>query len=799
MNRFNLTFSGEILPGEDPEQVKLRFAEMFSIDDPERLERFFSGEAIILRRNLERKAAAECYQELRNVGVAVALVKVTAAQAAEAVLTPATSAAQKVDKAQVEKPRVEKPRVEKPRVEEPRTRGPATKEKTGGKAAGKPATGKRAARRKKKKRKASRRPERRAEEQLLLPLESDEELTQTTTRLAPTPPAGPAKQAKPQPKKPKPAKPKPKPVKSTLELPLRERRDESTPPVRRRQAGEPNFYQVEPFRVTATIKARAEQSRRRSRRDLLIGLASLAACLLSALLLSRSPTVEPVTRIEAAAAQDSGQLAIAAGQWVALHDRAGLQRELIALEALGISSLESFLGFTASGELLVLGSRQAELELLRCALPARSCDSVETPLQAAAISALAGNPIDGSLFILSKRAGRLVHIAADGRVLNTVQLDLPPRPRLVVDAGLLLVNSAEAPAINVYRYDASAFGKQLDQILLLPPPAIDAGQTVVEDFLRTDDGWWVTMANPTTGTWGLYRFDTQWNFSESATLEQATTLPTLTAWGSKLLVDQGQSLALERFSGSGLQETPFLPEGLVEVTEGELAASQWQHDVLRVTLTGCAALGLLFLFSAYHQHARTLVYSAQRERGAPPLDDQTDNTTWVNPAPQRTPRLSQFGLGYGVLTAACVLVGIGQGINAVQLGALLLALAGPLAAWQAVKRAPAGHIGCNDGMLVLCDHRDIYQRGAGAQIARRGNFLILDDVVVYCGGAVLPAFDPQQLHNLTGKVISGGVRVDRKTLWVKLMEGGHPFARGAMVCTLLCGAALILVAGGLAS
>ena len=85
MNRFNLSFKGEILPGKEPEQVKLRFGKMFAIDDPERLERFFSGQTIILRRNLERKVAAEYFQKLRQLGVQAELVKVTAEEAAAAI------------------------------------------------------------------------------------------------------------------------------------------------------------------------------------------------------------------------------------------------------------------------------------------------------------------------------------------------------------------------------------------------------------------------------------------------------------------------------------------------------------------------------------------------------------------------------------------------------------------------------------------------------------------------------------------------------------------------------------------
>ena len=76
MSRFNLTFWGEILPGQDPEKVRARFAKLLDIRDAGRLEHFFSGETVILRRNIELKVAAEYYSKLRKLGVESALVKV---------------------------------------------------------------------------------------------------------------------------------------------------------------------------------------------------------------------------------------------------------------------------------------------------------------------------------------------------------------------------------------------------------------------------------------------------------------------------------------------------------------------------------------------------------------------------------------------------------------------------------------------------------------------------------------------------------------------------------------------------
>ena len=85
VNKFNLTFSGEILAGKDPAAVKLSFGKMFAIDDPVRLEHCFSGETVVMRRNLERKEAAQYYHEMQVLGAGGALVKVTAGARADSV------------------------------------------------------------------------------------------------------------------------------------------------------------------------------------------------------------------------------------------------------------------------------------------------------------------------------------------------------------------------------------------------------------------------------------------------------------------------------------------------------------------------------------------------------------------------------------------------------------------------------------------------------------------------------------------------------------------------------------------
>ncbi|MCZ6828368.1 MAG: hypothetical protein O7F73_02045, partial [Gammaproteobacteria bacterium] len=76
MDKFNLKFQGEILPGRDPAQVKKLFAREFYIDNPKRVEAFFTGQEIILRRNLVKDDAARFFVALRQIGVVTHIEKI---------------------------------------------------------------------------------------------------------------------------------------------------------------------------------------------------------------------------------------------------------------------------------------------------------------------------------------------------------------------------------------------------------------------------------------------------------------------------------------------------------------------------------------------------------------------------------------------------------------------------------------------------------------------------------------------------------------------------------------------------
>ena len=96
-----------------------------------------------------------------------------------------------------------------------------------------------------------------------------------------------------------------------------------------------------------------------------------------------------------------------------------------------------------------------------------------------------------------------------------------------------------------------------------------------------------------------------------------------------------------------------------------------------------------------------------------------------------------------------------------------------------MQRSATGHIGVVQGQLLLVDHDDMYHLGRDARLQYRGPFLLIDDVVVFQGNALVPAFKPEQLKQQVTPVALGGIRVDRKTVLIKLLQGKHPLTQSA--------------------
>lgn len=869
MNRFNLTFSGEILAGQDPAQAKLRFGEMFSIDDPVKLERFFSGQTIILRRDLERKAAAQYYHQLHQLGMVAALVNVTTKDTAKIVArtpqpptqeTPAdstTTSNQPDSKPATPQPHfggieqtwaVSSSAVKRsPPARESRTAAKASLQKTSRDKAALAEVARRKAQLEEKTRQQAVEVARQQAELEEMKRQQAEETARIKTealhrqveakrksaeRLRAAVEDLAAQQALRKEEKRKAASRKadqealkaqksavelaqqtaPKPtkarVKTNLDTPQRKKDPASqtgcpAPSQRKRQLGEPNLFHLRPFRNTDDVRTRAQQAQQRVRQGYTVGAVALAALLMAGASFSLRPADPITTGADAIAITPQSGPLLLAGDSLLFHDRGGNSTNEVTLGTLGLRDLEAPLAFDDTAALFALGRLAADRadldggdapQLLRCELALSKCQHFSPDLKDTRIAAFVINPVDGSLLLADRSAGQLLKTNRKGKILARASVAIPDHPVLRLDGGLLLMNDADGPAISVLRYEDNAFGQQLDEILLLPPKAETTELTRVGDFLWSGGSWWASLYHPESGSIGLHRFDAEWNYLEPVVLPVKSGPLQLVSWGEKTLVNDPRKISIQRFNAQGTAEAPLVSTQMEALITGQqhsadIAKLAWRGGLLLCALT--AVLGFGF---GYLQSLRRLVYKPCRERGAEPIDGYADALHWIDPVQNRRERLRRNSFSFGLLVLAALLMALGQGVTAWQLAALLIALSGPAIALLLLSRLPAGHIGILEDKLLLVDHTGMYHLAGGSSVQYRGPFLLIDDVVVFAGSLFFPAFSSPQVQTLVRPLATGGVKVDRNTLLVKLLQCRHPLAQGVIAmmtaataaATLLC-------------
>jgi hypothetical protein len=517
----------------------------------------------------------------------------------------------------------------------------------------------------------------------------------------------------------------------------------------------------------------------------------------------RLPPAPPISGANTIAVAPQERLVLLAGNQLLLHDRAGVSVEGVSLDSLGLDTLAGPLAFDAGGDLLASGTRartaaiDGPTPLLRCTPREQHCAPFAAALAGTTISALAVHPLDGSLFIADARAGELLKLDATGAILARASASVPAAPALRLDSGLLLMNSTLGPGISVFRYENDSFGEQLDEVLLLPPGEDDA-YSGVRDFLWSGEHWWVLLERTGDTGAGLHRFDADWRYTDAPELAPGSRPTQLVNWGNRILVGDPSRLPIARFSRSGAAEVPLLSTSLEQLRNANERNANLLRLGWRIALALAVLATLLALCLGWLHRVRSLVYTSCRERGAEPVDVLADSIEWIEPVPQRAASWRNCWIGYAGLALALLLAAIGMGVSSLQLSALLLALLGPALALLLLQRSDPGHVGVAGDELLLVDHKGMYHLGGGGRIHWRGPFIILDDVAVFTGAALLPVFSLAGIAERVTPLAARGIKVDRRIVTVKLLEARHPLALGVLaILAALAAAGLLLSLQGI--
>lgn len=826
MHRFNLTFKGKIQPGYSPDKVKQRFAALLGIDNPDFLARCFSGEPLVLRSDLDRKTAADLYRQLSKLGVVAELVRDDAlAQPAPSTDNPGARSGGVIERdsdhvdqkwavshaarANVEREAAERAR-ERARAErEAELRQAQEEARQQAEAARRHAAEESArqaradaevraeARRQEKARAAQRKAQVKAQaQQARAEARARAAAKKSATRALKAQQRAERQRAKQQARAETAARRQPTETAPVDRDPAPTVRGPAAP-----ASPQPNPYALTPFRATSSLRERPHQARLLATRYRVLATCALLALMAALAIRALLPQPAPLAGASAIAALHGGGLLLLTPDALLLHDRAGVGSESLPLSELGLATVNAALPLPQSDDYLLIGrgksaqgSEQPGPEgVWRCALTPPECTSFGP---GGVPSAQAAHPFTDMVLQAFTEPGRLRKLGAGGEEVAVADRAFARPPGLLLRDGLLYSNSPDGPALSVLRYEDEALGQQLDEILLLAPPALELGRERVGDFSYLGGHWWAILYHPQTGDRGLYLFDDQWAFLRQLPLPAGFQPRQVLVWGQKLLVLDPQQPALQRFNSEGQAEVPLrsdLLEALISAGERArwLWALLWQVLITALCLQVAGAAALCYL-----QHLRGQAFKPGQLRGAEPIEGDSDSIVWLDHPPEREARLRRLTRLYLACACLALVAAIIARVDVRYMAALLVLLAGPACALGLYLRSPAGHIGVLGDSLLLVDHSNTYHLGGGARILYHGWFLMIDDVLVHAGPAWAPAFAESQLEQWIVPMAQRGVRVDRRAVLARLVEGRHPLALGAgiVLAAMVAAASISLLA-----
>jgi hypothetical protein len=216
-------------------------------------------------------------------------------------------------------------------------------------------------------------------------------------------------------------------------------------------------------------------------------------------------------------------------------------------------------------------------------------------------------------------------------------------------------------------------------------------------------------------------------------------------------------------------------------------------DVVTLVILFVATAGLLAL--GVFNRLGGKIYIPPADRDEPEFDINNGDIEWLAPADNLASR--SRSLGYLLLAGALSIFSVAMLAQLSLWGmlAIAIAIAGCAGLYAALLRARRCHLGVLDDRLILVDHTNTYRVGSGPKIQYFKNYVMIDDVIVYLGNALWGAFAAEPLHQRFEPVFNTGIKVDRATLQVKLIQRRHPVWLGfsGLSATFLVALLLLLI------
>lgn len=467
-------------------------------------------------------------------------------------------------------------------------------------------------------------------------------------------------------------------------------------------------------------------------------------------------------------------LYVAVGHHVIKHDPAGDVVGQYDLTAFGLTHADGGIAVFANGDLLIAGAGDAGRGLYRCEVLAETCQFVAADVPAAADWDFLRVDGNDAIYLTASAGERIFKFSgvAFQRFDSKPLYDNPHSA--VLHRGLLYVPNRGEHTVAAALPDNIGFGTVLQRSALSNEAADAAGHTQVTGLARVGEFWWVLLQSQDGNSSGLYRYDDDWAYISAAVLPEGSIPDSVISWKGQLLVGDELGRTVHLVSDGGAPLGELGSDVVRELSAAPVRRAEWlpalRKTLLSVTILLLLALGCVMAI----RHYRSKVYTPPGDPEEALLKADDPGITWMGAPASVRPRVKL--MGYGLVAAfLLILVATRLGYLPGLLSLLLLVICmGLMAELVALYQGSFAFIGVIGDRLILVDPGNTYRVARTSRLQYFDNHLMIDDVIVSLGNKLQRLFDQSRIDELVLPLVNRGIRTDRITVHMKMIETRHP-------------------------
>ncbi|CAM3569258.1 hypothetical protein [Parendozoicomonas haliclonae] len=337
---------------------------------------------------------------------------------------------------------------------------------------------------------------------------------------------------------------------------------------------------------------------------------------------------------------------------------------------------------------------------------------------------------EGDFYLVDTGRHRIVHYGTNGIAINSVGQDLLfPNGLAWINGQLILADTNNHRVVRLAS-EQGRFGQVLEEHLVKPAVAREAGDIWPIQVVKSSDSWFVLQKSNGMDQGGIYRYSHDWQFIERLATPSDSDVLAITLWDDVLLAaDYAQRVMT--FDAQGQRMVDMVNPAMDQRLQANLETRDF-WELMALLVAGLALFS--FFFSCFVAMRKTAAMPDMQTVAVPQNADTP--ILWIE---ANTGKLLAFVVFVGVMLIAVFAMMMPSIIreNNFSMMSCLVAVAGMMILMiRTVYFGGKKRIGICGETIVIEDHH-------GRQVAGQGEMVLFNERQLIIGEMVVPLGSPE--------------------------------------------------------